>query len=175
MCLNWTGNNAHGTHYGMIIEINWCGLTLISAWISNYSHYKVWDEITYPFPNLKGSTIEVWQWISNFIPHFIMAYLACNYLSMLGLKSFWVSKKGPQAWILAQWTHDVIIPLLHQNHKVTAYFRILETFKPCYMSSGNQSLMVKFSLIVTQKYHYESVCSGKFYQGKLTHNDLNCL
>ena len=26
-----------------------CGLTLILAWISNHLHYKVWDEIGYPF------------------------------------------------------------------------------------------------------------------------------
>ena len=32
---------------------------------------KVWDEITYPFPNFNGTTIEVWERISNFIPHFI--------------------------------------------------------------------------------------------------------
>ena len=31
---------------------------------------KVWDEITYPFVNLNGYTIEVWEWISNFIPQF---------------------------------------------------------------------------------------------------------
>ena len=35
------------------------GLTLIPAWISNYIHYKVWDEITYPFLNFNGATIEV--------------------------------------------------------------------------------------------------------------------
>ena len=40
------------------------------AWITNYIHYNVWDEITYPFPNFNGTTIEVWKWISNFIPHF---------------------------------------------------------------------------------------------------------
>ena len=28
-------------------------------------HCNVWDEIAYPFPNVK-----VWKWISNFIPHF---------------------------------------------------------------------------------------------------------
>ena len=33
---------------------------------------KVWDEITYPFPNFNGATVEVWVWISNFIPHIIM-------------------------------------------------------------------------------------------------------
>ena len=35
-------------------------------------HSKVWDEITYPFPNLNGAAIEVWEWVSNFIRHYIM-------------------------------------------------------------------------------------------------------
>ena len=38
----------------------WHGLTLILAWISNYTHYNGWDEITNPFLNLNGA----------FIPHF---------------------------------------------------------------------------------------------------------
>ena len=46
------------------------GLTLIPAWISNYIHYKVWDEITDPFLNINSATVEVKEWISNFIPHF---------------------------------------------------------------------------------------------------------
>ena len=25
-----------------------------------YIHNKVWDEITYPFPNFNGFTVEVW-------------------------------------------------------------------------------------------------------------------
>ena len=32
------------------------GLTLIPAWISNYTHYNVWDEITYPFLNFNGAS-----------------------------------------------------------------------------------------------------------------------
>ena len=28
-------------------------------------------EITYLFPNFNGATVEVWEWISNFISHFI--------------------------------------------------------------------------------------------------------
>ena len=35
------------------------GLTLIPAWISNYILYKGWDEITYPFLNFNGATVEV--------------------------------------------------------------------------------------------------------------------
>ena len=30
----------------------WHGLTLIPEWISEYVINKVWDEITYPFPNI---------------------------------------------------------------------------------------------------------------------------
>ena len=42
-------------------------LTLIPTQISNYIHYKVWDEIIYSFPNVNIGTTEVWEWIPNFI------------------------------------------------------------------------------------------------------------
>ena len=51
------------------------GLTSIPAWISNYFHYKVWDKITYPFLNFNGATVEVKEWISNFILHFTGVWL----------------------------------------------------------------------------------------------------
>ena len=35
------------------------------TWMSNYIHYEVWYEITYPFPNFNDATIEVLEWISN--------------------------------------------------------------------------------------------------------------
>ena len=48
-------------------------LTLNSSWVSNHMPSKyVWDEITFPFPIFSGSTVEVWEWISNFISRFIM-------------------------------------------------------------------------------------------------------
>ena len=34
-------------------------LILIPAWISNHIHYKMWDEITYPFLNFNSATVEV--------------------------------------------------------------------------------------------------------------------
>ena len=42
------------------------------AWISNHWPSEMWDKITYPFPNFNGATVEVWEWISNFISHFVM-------------------------------------------------------------------------------------------------------
>ena len=44
-------------------------LTLITAWITNHIHRKMWNEITSLFPNFSGCTIEIWEWI---IPQYIM-------------------------------------------------------------------------------------------------------
>ena len=38
---------------------------------SNYIHY-VWNKGAYPFPNFKGTSIEVWEGIINFIPQFTL-------------------------------------------------------------------------------------------------------
>ena len=34
-----------------------------------FIHYKVWDNITYLFPNVSGEAADVWEWISNSNPH----------------------------------------------------------------------------------------------------------
>ena len=48
------------------------GSTLILAWIINHMPNKVWYEITFPFQNFNGATVDIWEWISNFIPNFEM-------------------------------------------------------------------------------------------------------
>ena len=49
----------------------WHGLTLIPAWISNHMTNKGgWNYLS--IPNFNGCTVEVWEWISYPIPHFIM-------------------------------------------------------------------------------------------------------
>ena len=40
--------------FDVLGPLNWHGLTLIPAWISNHRPGKMWDEITYTFPNSKG-------------------------------------------------------------------------------------------------------------------------
>ena len=62
----------------------------------------MWDEITYPFPNFNGATIEVWEWPSNFIPYFtghMITYPCWDYS---------VSKRGPwdfdSLWIIGPMT-----------------------------------------------------------------------
>ena len=41
----------------------------------------MWDEITYQFQNFNDAAIEVWEWISNFIPQFtryVITYPYCD-------------------------------------------------------------------------------------------------
>ena len=74
MRLTWSIYSAHisletitSTIYGLTYKIGpkipfyWHGLTLIPAWRINYMSSKVWDGITYPFPNFSGCTVEFWD------------------------------------------------------------------------------------------------------------------
>ena len=47
---------------------------IFSAWVSN--QMPSWDGITYPSLNFNGCTVGIWEWISNFVPHFIMDVLS---------------------------------------------------------------------------------------------------
>ena len=54
-------------------------------------------EITYPFPNFNGVTIEVWEWISNSISHFKMdvsAYICWDKLSHITIKGPLLSNRS---------------------------------------------------------------------------------
>ena len=43
------------------------GLTLIPAKISYYIHWKVWDEITYPFLNFNSCTVDVIPFLTGYV------------------------------------------------------------------------------------------------------------
>ena len=44
----------------------------IPVWINNLMPIEMRYESTYPFLNFNGTSIEVWEWISNFLSHFIL-------------------------------------------------------------------------------------------------------
>ena len=51
----------------------WCRMRQFPNFIENRCNdinYMGWYEITYASPNVNSATVEVWEWISNFIPHF---------------------------------------------------------------------------------------------------------
>ena len=47
----------------------------------------MWGEIIYPFPNLNGCTVEVWEGMSISVPYFMMD--AITYYSDLTLLQTW--------------------------------------------------------------------------------------
>ena len=67
--------------WNLVTEINTScpfykhGLTLIPARICLHMLNELWDEITFPFLNFNGSTVKVYEWISNFTPHIIMCVI----------------------------------------------------------------------------------------------------
>ena len=77
------------THRGQSpLLLTWINLNPSLDNISNHLPGKVWGEITYLFLNFSGCTVEVYEWITNFIHIFN----GCNYLSMLEVK--------PAQWVL---------------------------------------------------------------------------
>ena len=59
---------------------------------------KVWDEITYPFLNFDGLGMG-----EKFHP---ILYNGCDYISILGLQLFHVSKRGPKRRIILSSLHS---------------------------------------------------------------------
>ena len=45
-------------------------LNLNPTWTSNHTHHNVSDEIVYLFPNFNGVTVEVCEWVCDFILQF---------------------------------------------------------------------------------------------------------
>ena len=67
-------------HVGGLLQYRIPSETTTGSWISNHMTNKVWDEITYPFPNFNGAAVEVWEWMSNFITlHWPAITYPCRY------------------------------------------------------------------------------------------------
>ena len=67
-------------HFKWALLLTW--IIFISAWISDYMPGKVNEEIINPSPSFNGC-IEVWEWMSNFIPHFIVDVITFSCTNVL--------------------------------------------------------------------------------------------
>ena len=72
---------------------------------------KVWGEISYP----NGYTVEVWEWINNFIPHFMMDVitypcwnLKLNHVSKRGLRNVGKISQYPTQCITTRERHVIL-------------------------------------------------------------------
>ena len=65
---------------------------------------EVWDEITHPFPNFNGCAVEVWEWISNFIPQ---SHYGCNKLSETAFHKYSINI-ALHEWQFSLWLHTCV-------------------------------------------------------------------
>ena len=92
---------------------------------------KEQDEITYPFPNFNGCTVVVWEWISDFIPHFIMYLItySCWWHKELQLLLFLFLQLGTPIF-----QHDGPTPggsTIGDGSRVSSHRYCLHGWSPC--------------------------------------------
>ena len=58
-------------------------LPLNLPWRGIYTTFWARDGVTHSFPNFKGTAVEVWKWIRNFIPYLMMGMLLFILAEML--------------------------------------------------------------------------------------------
>ena len=93
------------------------------------SSCEVWNEVTYPFPNFNG-TVEVWEWISNFIPHIIMI------IGML----IRINKRD-------SWTAGSLIPTVTEITRIVHWYGV----KFIHLHWNGHVILTKLSSLVTPK------------------------
>ena len=53
-------------------DLQWSSvIDIVFTYLVTYITSRVWYEIIYPFPNFNGCTVEIWEYISFFIPYLI--------------------------------------------------------------------------------------------------------
>ena len=128
-------------------------------------------EITSPLPNFNGCISEVWEWVNNFLPNFIMDY-GCKYmyLSTPGLKLIHSSKGATSLFCSMQISDSkceesdvrvLIIECLRwhsQNIKMTDNLRSRESVH----TKSKQNMISRVPLqyptqCLTLRYHFQSV------------------
>ena len=82
-----------------------CVCVCSCAWINNYIHYKVLDEITDQFPNFNGETVVIWDWISNIIPHFIVRVIIFHAEIKVDPKMSFRPSIPRQSWTSSQYLY----------------------------------------------------------------------
>ena len=80
---------------------------------------KTWNEITYPLQNLNGCPVEVWKWISNFIPHLIMDVITITYPCLDWIYSILAKVAAEPQWIDSNWWQ--LCPGPRFNIKIPSY------------------------------------------------------
>ena len=85
-------------------ELDQINQIVVHLWGSNYVRYKMWGEITYPLPIFNGTTVDVCNRITYFIPNFIRRVITCPCLELIHVsKRFTCNQEVPNfSYVLCQ-------------------------------------------------------------------------
>ena len=108
-------------------------LTFIPTWISDHRPNRVWGEIMYPLSNFNVVTVEVWEWISNFIAHFMMDVIThpCWDWSLFMLKAkdpkvLWHTRKAYSSCATKEYNISQLFVYVHIYIKYMPYVSYVE-------------------------------------------------
>ena len=96
--------------------------------ISKSTHCKIWDEITYPFPNFNAAIVGISEWISSFIPHFtwhMMIYPCWNHNEAVVIE---VALQGISI-LTGTWSCDVLSDIESSPYSFTRTINILIKYR----------------------------------------------
>ena len=123
----------------------------------------MWDKVTYPLPNFNGATaaVEVWEWISNFIPHFtghvISPIWFAGFVAVFISKASWfghtlksrknsLSRANFLCSLICKFcTYHVLLPYSVQNFSMIHELVVMENWGP---------LRYKNTILPLQGNHY---------------------
>ena len=97
--------------------------------MNNYTHYKVWDEITYPFLDFKDATVEVWEWMLDFIQGFLGVWLTVIHVNKGALVGVFLYKSRemlvdvkPQLRAKPGWVKDAQVQIKRVSVSIECLF-----------------------------------------------------
>ena len=130
----------HVSHaMGFCVTISWSQLDcLLNVHkLSAMRHECGVKSVTFPFPNLNGAPVDVWEWISCFIPSF--------YFPLLGFKLFYVIKRVQEtSHRTVPWYHLSVMTSHNVSRRRCVYIVAL---------SNKKNHIISFNDLVFKKIH----------------------
>ena len=134
-------------------------------------HYEKWDEISYLFTHCNGCAVEVWEWISNLIPHLTGHVIRAGMLIHVSK----VSKKDTVRLLRSDQTSLLMVQwyLSEENVFLSLHYHVCS---PCclfiLLSSGHSKQISQCSLsYINQHMFFFSQCHWNIH---LRCDWLNC-
>ena len=113
-------------------------INFIPAWVSNHTPSKEQDEIIYPFSNFNGwLTVEVWEWMHNFITHIAMDVITYPCWG----ESLSLLVKGSPGRFAAFDTYPNIVILSYEIQQFVSVFDSLHTTKANFRHTEMNNIM----------------------------------